>query len=222
MTFPFETSSQLTCKSTFWTLGGTLCEIIIQILICFNWSKHVNMQAGVSNQVGRVLGIYERKRTGILYEIDEKPELPNKLIANFQRIFINCQTNMIICWNTNKVTCRTKLSLKGDLPYKIVTNLADFPSEKARTSTRTTKSVVDLYFLLTSRFQNPYAYTNNFYIVKAKTWATLKSFGPFFFDLASVRWSSFQVWSLECAYISRICGVILGDVWNVKLLIAAK
>ena len=37
------------------------------------------MQAGVSNQVARVLGIYERKRTGLLLEIDEKPELPNNV-----------------------------------------------------------------------------------------------------------------------------------------------
>ena len=43
-----------------------------------------------------------------------------------------------------------------------------FESEKARTSTRSTKSPVVLYFLLTSLLQNPYADTNNFYIVKAK------------------------------------------------------
>ena len=35
------------------------------------------MQAGVSNQVQRVLEIYELKRTGVLLEIDEKPE-PSK------------------------------------------------------------------------------------------------------------------------------------------------
>ena len=31
------------------------------------------MQAGVSNQVEWVLEIYELKRTGVLLEIDEKP-----------------------------------------------------------------------------------------------------------------------------------------------------
>ena len=50
----------------------------------------------------------------------------------------------------------------------IVTKVADFQSEKARTSTRSTKSPVILYFLLTSLLQNPYADTNNLYIVKAK------------------------------------------------------
>ena len=74
-------------------------------------------------------------------------------------------------------------SLKRDLPYKIVTKVADFQSEKARTSTRSTESPAVLYFLLTSLLQNPYADTNNLYIVKAKkckTWATLNSFGRFF------------------------------------------
>ena len=56
------------------------------------------MQAGVSNQVVCVLGIYERKRAGLLLEIDEKPELPNNVIVpNFQRVFLNGQTNMAIC-----------------------------------------------------------------------------------------------------------------------------
>ena len=56
------------------------------------------MQARVSKQVGRVLGIYERKRTGVLLEIDEKQELPNNVIVpNFQRVFLNCQTNITIC-----------------------------------------------------------------------------------------------------------------------------
>ena len=42
------------------------------------------MEAGVSNQVERVLGLYERKRTGVLSEIDEKPELPqNVIVSNF-------------------------------------------------------------------------------------------------------------------------------------------
>ena len=35
--------------------------------------QNFNMQAGVSNQVQRVLEIYELKRTGVLLEIDEKP-----------------------------------------------------------------------------------------------------------------------------------------------------
>ena len=56
------------------------------------------MQARVSKQVGRVLGIYERKRTGVLLEIDEKQELPNNVIVpNFQRVFLNCQTNITTC-----------------------------------------------------------------------------------------------------------------------------
>ena len=38
------------------------------------------MEAGVSNQVERVLGLYERKRTGLLSEIDEKPERPHNVI----------------------------------------------------------------------------------------------------------------------------------------------
>ena len=56
------------------------------------------MQAGVSNQVARVLGIYERKRAGLLLEIDKKPELPNNVIVpNFERVFPNGQTNKTIC-----------------------------------------------------------------------------------------------------------------------------
>ena len=56
------------------------------------------MQAGVSNQVACVLGIYERKQAGLLLEIDEKPELPNNVIVpNFQRVFLNGQTNIAIC-----------------------------------------------------------------------------------------------------------------------------
>ena len=43
----------------------------------FDPFQFINMQAGVSNQVVCVLGIYERKRAGLLLEIDEKPELPN-------------------------------------------------------------------------------------------------------------------------------------------------
>ena len=39
------------------------------------------MQAGVSNQVVPVLGIYERKRARLLLEINEKPELPNNVIV---------------------------------------------------------------------------------------------------------------------------------------------
>lgn len=58
---------------------------------------------------------------------------------------------------------------KRDLPYKIVTKVADFQSEKAKTSTRTTKSTMVFYFLLTSLLQNPNDDTNNFYIVRAKT-----------------------------------------------------
>ena len=42
------------------------------------------MQAGVSNQVERVPGLYERKRTGVL---SEKPELPhNVILPNFQSL----------------------------------------------------------------------------------------------------------------------------------------
>ena len=95
-----------------------------------------------------------------------------------------------------------------------MTKVADFQSEKARASTRSTTSPVVLYFLLTSLLQNPYADTNNFYIVKAKkckTWATLNSFGRFFFVLASVRWSSFQIWHSESNKSSRILRLILGD-----------
>ena len=49
-----------------------------------------------------------------------------------------------------------------------MTKVADSQSEKARTSTWSTESPVVLYFLLMSLLQNPYADTNNFYIVKAK------------------------------------------------------
>ena len=53
------------------------------------------MQAGVSNQVARVLGIYERKRAGLFSETDEKPELPSHVIVpNVQRVFLNGQTNI--------------------------------------------------------------------------------------------------------------------------------
>ena len=70
----------------------------------------LNMQAGVSNQVARVLGIYERKRAGLLLEIDERPELPNNVIVpNFQRVFLNGQSNIAICCRMNKVTCRTDI-----------------------------------------------------------------------------------------------------------------
>ena len=56
------------------------------------------MEAGVSNQVERVLGLYERKRTGVLSEIDEKPELPhNVIVPNFHRDFLNSQNNISIC-----------------------------------------------------------------------------------------------------------------------------
>ena len=40
------------------------------------------MQAGLSNQVERVLGLYKRKRTGVLSEIDEKPEHPHDVIRS--------------------------------------------------------------------------------------------------------------------------------------------
>ena len=47
----------------------------------------------------------------------------------------------------NKVTCRKQIfSLKRDLPYKIVTKVANFQSEKVGTSTRSTKSAVVLCF----------------------------------------------------------------------------
>ena len=41
---------------------------------------HINLQAGVSNQVERVLGLYERKRTVLLPETDKKPERPHDVI----------------------------------------------------------------------------------------------------------------------------------------------
>ena len=54
-------------------------------LFKFDPLQFINMKAGVSNQVERVLEIHERKRTGVLVEIDEKPELPNNIIVtNFQ------------------------------------------------------------------------------------------------------------------------------------------
>ena len=56
------------------------------------------MQAGVSNQVARVLGIYERKLAGLLLETVEKPKLPsNVIVPNFQRVVLNGQTNIAIC-----------------------------------------------------------------------------------------------------------------------------
>ena len=56
------------------------------------------MEAGISNQVERVLGIYERKRAGLLLEIDEKLELLNNVIVpNFQRVFLNGHTNIATC-----------------------------------------------------------------------------------------------------------------------------
>ena len=56
------------------------------------------MQVGVSNQVEQVLGLYESKRTRVLLEIDETTELPNKVIVpNFERVFLNSQTNISIC-----------------------------------------------------------------------------------------------------------------------------
>ena len=56
------------------------------------------MEAGVSDQVERVLGLYERKRTGVLSEIDEKPELPhNVIVPNFHRVFLNSLNNISIC-----------------------------------------------------------------------------------------------------------------------------
>ena len=45
--------------------------------------------------------------------------------------------------------------------HKKKVNVAGFQSVKARTSTRTTKSAVVFYVLLTSLLQNPYANTNN-------------------------------------------------------------
>ena len=56
-------------------------------LFKFDPLQFINMQAGVSNQVERILEIHERKRTGVLVEIDEKPELPNNIIVtNFQSL----------------------------------------------------------------------------------------------------------------------------------------
>ena len=55
MTFLFEILSRLTCKN----IEETLYKI-------YNYSnldpfQNINMEAGVSNQVERVLGLYERK-----------------------------------------------------------------------------------------------------------------------------------------------------------------
>ena len=56
------------------------------------------MQVGVSNEVERVLEIYELKRTGVLLETDEKPELLNNVIVpNVRSVFLNSQTNISIC-----------------------------------------------------------------------------------------------------------------------------
>ena len=79
------------------------------------------MQAGVSNEVERVLEIHEGKRTGVLLEIDEKLELPNYVIVpNVQRVFLNSQTNMKKYLASN-VTSHTKK----------VTKVADFQSVKS-------------------------------------------------------------------------------------------
>ena len=73
----------------------------------------------------------------------------------------------------------------------MVTKVAGFQSEKARTSTWTTQSPVVLSFLLTSLLQNPYADTNNFYIVRSenvKNVSHSEQFSPFFlcFGLSSL------------------------------------
>ena len=124
------------------------------------------MQAGVSNQVDRVLEIYELKRTGVLLEIDEKPELPNNVIVpNVRSVFLIIvrltypYADTWLKWLAQQI-----FSLKRDLSYKKVTKVADFQCEKARTSTRSTKSICCT--------------------TPIKTWktsATLNSFVRFFF-----------------------------------------
>ena len=97
------------------------------------------MQAGVSNQVERVLGLYERKRRAVLSEIDEKPERPHNVIRESSLIvrLTYPYADTWIKWLAEQI-----FSLKRDLPYKKVTKVADFQSGKAKTSTRTTKSAV--------------------------------------------------------------------------------
>ena len=103
MTFSFEILSRLTFKNIEWNI------------VRDNYSNldpfhNINMQAGVSNQVERVPGLYERKQTRVLSEIDEKPELPHTVIVpNFQRVFLNSQTKIPMCWHMNKVTYRTNI-----------------------------------------------------------------------------------------------------------------
>ena len=103
MTFPFEILGRLTCKNIDWNI------------VRYNYSnldpfQNIDMQAGVSNQAERVPGLYERKRTGVLSEIDKKSELPRNLIVpSFQTVFLNSQTNISICWHVNKVTCGTNI-----------------------------------------------------------------------------------------------------------------
>ena len=84
------------------------------------------MQAGVSNQVERVLGLYERKRTGVLSEIDEKPERPHDVIRESSLIvrLTYPYADTWIKWLAEQI-----FRLKRDLPYKKVT-VADFQSVK--------------------------------------------------------------------------------------------
>ena len=83
--FSSKFPSRLTCKKLAPRLFKGLREHCVRSLFKFDPLQFINMQAGVSNQVERILEIHERKRTGVLVEIDEKPELPNNIIVtNFQ------------------------------------------------------------------------------------------------------------------------------------------
>ena len=87
------------------------------------------MQAGVSNQVERVLGLYERKRRGVLSEIDEKPERPHNVIRESSLIvrLTYPYADTWIKWLAEQI-----FSLKRDPPYKKVTKLADFQKWKSQ------------------------------------------------------------------------------------------
>ena len=153
------------------------------------------MQAGVSNQVERVLGLYERKRRGVLSEIDEKPERPHNVIRESSLIvrLTYPYADTWIKWLAEQI-----FSLKRDLPYKIE------KSGKAKTSTRTTKS--EVFFLM---FYWRLFYKIHMLILiisiqlerKREIVSSLNSFGHFF---------SFQIWRSECskvpAYRSRHSG----------------
>ena len=132
MTFSFEILSRLTFKNMEW-------NIVRDNYSNLDPFQNINMQAGVSNQVERVLGLYERKRTGVLSEIDEKPERPHDVIRESSLIvrLTYPYADTWIKWLAEEI-----FSLKRDLPYKKVTKVADFQSVKPRTSTTATKSAV--------------------------------------------------------------------------------